>query len=92
MAPHGLTEEHYLAVESWRTRPDLYDDRQRLAIELAEKYAVDHLSLDDEFFARLRQSFTDPEIIELIGCCGNWLGFGRMLAVLGVHQSCALRL
>ena len=38
------------AVTDWRTT-DAFDDRTRLAAEYAERYALDHHGLDDEFWA-----------------------------------------
>ena len=57
-------------------------------IEYAEKFALDHRSLDDAFFARLRAQFTDAEIVELTAMIGNWLAFGRFQAVLDVAEAC----
>jgi alkylhydroperoxidase family enzyme len=48
--------------------------------------------MDDAFFERLRQSFSDEEILDLTLCVAVFLGLGRSLAVLGVDQSCAIDL
>ena len=34
-------------------------------MEYAERFAIDHTSIDDAFVERLRASFTDPEILDL---------------------------
>jgi alkylhydroperoxidase family enzyme len=87
-----------------RIAPELYDNvaayaeypgytpRQRLVIEYADRFATDHTSLDDAFFARLRESFSDAEVLDLTLCVAVFLGLGRSLTVLGVDQSCALDL
>ena len=54
----GVTADASAHVSEWRTWPG-YTDRQRLAIEFAERFAVDHRAIDDEWFARLRAGFTD---------------------------------
>src|SRR6476661_859028 len=77
MADRGVTEELYAHVDD----PD--------AGEYAEKFALDHRSLDDAFFARMRAEFTDAEIVELTAMIGNWLAFGRFQAVLDVAEACA---
>ncbi|MCZ6890776.1 MAG: hypothetical protein O7H39_19975 [Gammaproteobacteria bacterium] len=59
-----------------------YSDRERLAIEYAEKMAVDHHEIDEVFFARLKTQFADPEILELGMMIGQYIGFGRLLKVL----------
>ena len=87
MADRGVTEALYEHVDD----PDAvdYSTQERLAIEYAEKFALDHRSLDDEFFARLRAEFTDAEILELTAMIGEWLAFGRLNAVLDVAEACA---
>ena len=52
------------AVAEWRTTADL-DERAKLAAEYAERYALDHHGLDDEFWARMKAAYTDNEIVEL---------------------------
>ncbi len=69
-----------------------YTPRQRLAIEYAERFANDHGSIDDAFVGRLRELFTDAEILDLTLCVAVFLGLGRSLTVLGVDQSCAIDL
>jgi AhpD family alkylhydroperoxidase len=85
----GLAAELYDNVEHYRDFPG-YTPRQRLAIEYAERFATAHDEMDDEFFARLRESFSDAEILDLTLCVAVYLGLGRTLAVLGVDQSCAI--
>jgi AhpD family alkylhydroperoxidase len=85
----GIAPELYANVAEYATYPG-YTPRQRLAIEYAERFANDHGSLDDAFFARLRAVFTDAEVLDLTLCIAVFLGLGRSLAVLGVDQSCAL--
>ncbi|WP_405491887.1 carboxymuconolactone decarboxylase family protein [Nocardia sp. NBC_00511] len=76
-------------VTDWRTTPN-FDDRVRLAAEYATVYAEDHHSLDDEFFERMKQHYTDAEIVELSMCLGSWLAFGRLNHVLGLDAVCVL--
>lgn len=85
----GATEELYAHVHE----PDDadYTARERLAIEFAERFALDHRSLDDVFFARLHEHFSDPEILDLAICVGNWVGFGRLTMVLDLDEACAVR-
>ena len=87
MADRGVTEALYEHVDD----PDAgdYSTQERLAIEYAEKFALDHRSLDDDFFARMRAEFTDAEILELTAMIGDWLAFGRLNAVLDVAEACA---
>ena len=77
------------AVTDWRTTDDL-DDRARLAAEYAERYALDHHNLDDEFWGRMKAHYSDAEIVELSMCLGSWLSFGRLNRVLGLDTACVL--
>jgi AhpD family alkylhydroperoxidase len=85
MIDAGVTEDAYGHVDEWRTWPE-YTERQRLAIEFAERYTVDHQGIDDELFDRLHAHFADDEILDLSLCLAIWLGLGRTLAVLQVEQ------
>ena len=89
MAQQGVTEEMYAHVAAYRDRDD-YSDREKLAIEYAERFALDHLGIDDAFFDRLRAHFADDEILDLTICIADFLGFGRLTQVLKLDQSCAV--
>ena len=81
----GLTEELYEHVRDVHAR-DGYTTRERLAAELAERFAIDHRSIDGELFERLRSEFDDAEILELVTTCGFCVGVGRVLQVLDVER------
>lgn len=80
----GADEGFYGELSDWRSSTAL-SDRERLAAEFAERFALDHLSMDDEFWERLRAQFADDELADLTMCCGAFLGMGRTLAVIGVR-------
>ena len=77
------------AVTDWRITPD-FDERTRLAAEYAERYALDHHGLDDEFWTRMKAHYSDAEVVELSMCLGSWLSFGRLNRVLGLDTACVL--
>jgi alkylhydroperoxidase family enzyme len=83
-AEASIDEGFYGEVASWRTSTVL-TEREKLAAEFAQRFALDHLAMDDEFWARLRGAFADEEIADLTICCGMFLGMGRTLAVIGVR-------
>ena len=87
MAQQGASEELYVHVEEYRSWPG-YTDRERLAIEFAERFVVDHTNIDDELIARLRARFDDDEILDLTLCMAVFMGLGRLLRVLGIDESC----
>jgi alkylhydroperoxidase family enzyme len=80
----GVDEGFYGDVAGWRDSPAL-SDRERLAAEFAQRFALDHQGMDDAFWARLRAAYADDEIADLTMCCGMFLGLGRVLAVVGVR-------
>ena len=80
----GVDEGFYGEVASWRTSEAL-SDRERLAAEFAERFALDHLAMDDEFWSRMHAVFSEEELADLTICCGMFLGMGRTLAVVGVR-------
>jgi AhpD family alkylhydroperoxidase len=80
----GATEDLYEHVASAHEHGD-YTERERLAIEFAERFALDHAGMDDDLFTRLRAVYGDDEIVDLAICCAAFLGLGRVLAVLGIE-------
>ncbi|MFF2084121.1 carboxymuconolactone decarboxylase family protein [Nocardia sp. NPDC058176] len=77
------------AVTNWRTT-DVFDERARLAAEYAERYATDHHGLDDEFWSRMFEHYSQAEVVELSMSIGSWLAFGRLNRVLGLDTVCVL--
>lgn len=80
---HNIDESFYRRVENWRS-DDALSVRERLAAEFGQRFALDHLAMDDTFWDRLRSTYGDDEIADLTMCCGMFLGMGRALAVMGV--------
>jgi alkylhydroperoxidase family enzyme len=83
-----LDEEFYAHVgdHGWSG----FSEREALAAEFAERFATDHLSMDDEFWGRLRRAFTDAEIVDLGICVGMWVSQGRLNRVLDIDGPCRI--
>ena len=62
------------------------DDREQLAVELGDRFACDHLSIDEAFFAALKALFSEAEIMELLMHCALYVGVGRLAAVLDMTE------
>ena len=86
MIPDESSEEMYAHVAEYREREE-YSEREKLAIEYAERFALDHLSIDDDFFKRLKANFSDKEILDLTTCIATFLGLGRLTQVFGLSVS-----
>lgn len=84
---HGLTEEKISRLADFRT-DSAFTDRERIALEFAERMALDHAAAaDDDFFRSLRANFSDAEIVELGMAIGQYIGFGRLLMVLDLERT-----
>ncbi|MEQ9450657.1 MAG: hypothetical protein RJQ07_03645 [Pseudomonadales bacterium] len=59
--------------------------RERVALEYADRMALDHHNIDDAFFERLKAHFSDAQIVELGMMIGQFIGFGRLLMVLDLE-------
>jgi alkylhydroperoxidase family enzyme len=82
----GLLEDFYAHVAGYHD-DDRYEPREKLAIEYAELFALDHTNIDDELFARLHESFSDEEILDLTICVAAFVALGRLLHVLGIDET-----
>ena len=51
-------------VTTWRDSK-LFSEAERLALEYAERITYTDQSVDDAFFARLKQHYTEAQIVEL---------------------------
>ena len=91
MASNNLSEELYANVANWATYPE-FSALERAALEFTEKFAIDHLAIDQELLDRLRGELGDELTFELSLCVSSWLALGRVTQVMGVTASCALRI
>ncbi len=67
-----------------------FSESERAAIAYCEKFALDHLSIDDAMFDRLREHFSDAEILELTTIIARHLAFGRLTKVLEIDIACPI--
>jgi AhpD family alkylhydroperoxidase len=82
----GLTEDFYCHVGT-HDQGTTFSEQEQLAMEFAERFAIDHLNIDDAFMKQMRNHFTDPEILDLTICLAAFLGLGRTLRVLGITET-----
>ena len=64
-----------------------FNPRESAALDLAEAMAVDHFSIDDDKIRALRKHFSEAELLELLMMAGQYVGFGRMLAILQLEET-----
>jgi len=80
---HGLTEEQISKVLDYENS-DL-PERTKMALRLTDKMALDHHSVDAEFFARLREHFSEDEIMDLGMMAAFALGWQRFIEAFGIR-------
>jgi AhpD family alkylhydroperoxidase len=64
-----------------------FSPRERAALRLAETMAVDHFAIDDAMLRDLRRHFSPSELLELMMMTGQYIGFGRVLAILQLEET-----
>ncbi len=60
----GVSDEKILALEDYATSP-LYDEKERAALEYADRITITDRDVDDELFDRLRRYFDEDALVEL---------------------------
>ena len=60
----GVATEKIKSVADYATSP-LYTEAERVALEYADAMTITGRDVSDELFARLREFYTDEEIVEL---------------------------
>jgi len=85
-------EAFYRAVAlDWRSS-DQFSNRERLAIEYAERISLEPIPLpnDEAFWQRLHAHFSDGEIADLTYSITTWIATGRLVHALGLDGACAI--
>ena len=87
----GVTEELIAALPQYETS-ELFTPREKAAIRFADILAGDHRLASPVLFDDLREHFTEPEILELGWRSVTFVGYGRLIHVLGLEigQTCPL--
>ena len=60
----GIPAEKFAALPDYATS-DLFDERERAALEYADRITITHLDVDDALVERLRTWFDDDALVEL---------------------------
>ena len=76
----GVDEDLVCSLQSPPEATDLSDE-EKLAIEYADRFATNHLSIDGAMFDQLKQHFSEPQLVELCSWVAFCVGFGRLGAV-----------
>ena len=81
----GMDDELYHHVHRY-VDDDRFSIHEKLAIEYAEQFAIDHTMVDDDLWARLGEHFSPQEVVELTMTNAFCVGFGRAFQVLDIDS------
>ena len=59
-----MTVEKILDLPNYKTS-SLFNDRDKVALEYADRITLTELDVSEQFFAQVQRSFSDDEIVEL---------------------------
>ena len=86
LAPSDVSEQE-AAVGVDDPAEAAFSPRERAALAVAEQMALDHHAFDDTAMRALRRHFSQAETLELLMMIGQYIGFGRMLAMLQLEET-----
>jgi len=72
----GWSDDQIANLAEFETRDD-FSEKEKTALQLAEKVTHDAHSVDDQFWRQLRQQFDEGEIVELLAAIGLFNYFNR---------------
>lgn len=75
----GVTEDLVCSLERPQEAENL-TAAEKAAVQYGEYMATDHLRIDDDVYAGLREHFSEAQIVELGMICAFFVGFGRLAA------------
>jgi len=65
---------------------DLFDDKEKLALEFTEMLATNHLAIGDELMNKLKRSYSEPEIMAIGWRAAIFIGYGRLVYATGLES------
>lgn len=81
----GLDDREILAIGNAVAEPDMFDQREALVLELAEALTQDPDGTTDDLRARLKETFTDSEIVNIVLAIGMYNLTSRFLKALSIN-------
>ena len=79
-----MTEE--MITQMLDHRNSDFDERLKVALDLTEDFVMNHAnSVNDEFMARLKEHYSEAEIVELTIAIGVWDSVHKFNNVFDVH-------
>lgn len=87
----GLTEAMIAEIPRYQAS-DAFSGAEKAAIRLADVLAGDHKAASDDLFDELRKHYSEGEIMDLSWRITSFIGYGRLIRVLGLEigETCPL--
>jgi alkylhydroperoxidase family enzyme len=84
-----MTEEQVARLVSPDT--EHFTAAELAVVSFAYKFGADHFDIGEADFRELRRHFSEEEVTEIGMLCAQFLGFGRLVMVLGLENpSCPI--
>lgn len=64
---HGISAEQISNLYNYRSNQN-FSEVERLVLEFADRMTLTPVQVSDALFARLREKFTDAQLVELTSC------------------------
>ncbi len=84
-AAADVSEQLVCSLEQPDAAPDL-TLAERVALDFADRFSTDHLSITDDRFAALRAHFSEAQTVELLLHLALYVGMGRLAATLDMTE------
>jgi alkylhydroperoxidase family enzyme len=78
----GATAEQVNAIEDFERGP--FTEREKLGFQCADRLHRSPDEINDDFYARLKACFSDPEIIEILATASAFEFFTRFVDALRI--------
>jgi alkylhydroperoxidase family enzyme len=84
-AADDMNEQLVCSLEQPQEAQDLTEE-ERVALDFADRFATDHLSITDDRFAALQNHFNEAQVMELMLHLALYVGMGRLAATLDMTE------
>ncbi len=82
----GESLRRLAVLSAWSEAPDLYTEKERVAVELTEAVTlIAHAGVPDELWDKARASFEEPELVQLLMAISTINVWNRL--AVSTHQS-----
>lgn len=65
---------------------NLFNEKEKLALEFTEMMATNHLAIGDEMMNKLKQRYSEPEIMAIGWRAAIFIGYGRLVYATGLES------